>query len=460
MKLSFRYIVLCLVSGAIFSCQKLDVVSPNDVASEDVFKDANGLRSAMIGLYSTLQQRDYYGGYYPLVADLNSDVAKAGGYDNPALNEIGDHAVTASNIFTEQIYIALYKTLNNANSIIDAADKIEDASLSDEERNSIKGAALGIRAMVHFDLLRMFGYHWENGSAYGIPVVTTVQGPYDIVGRSTVSETYAAIISDLTNAIGLLSVAEVNAKYMHPIAAKALLARVYLYQKNYGEAAALAQEVIDEGSFSLLDADNFPTIYSGRLSSESIFELSFDTQNPSFYNGTTYVREDALRSEILFVASEGLNSFFATRLDDRRASLLDFVNNDVSILPDGRTQKYRGEIARDNPAYILRIAEMYLIIAEAEGLTGGGLTAINTLRINRGLPALTTGDFEGEEEFQQLVADERLAELNFEGHRFFDLARTGKINAVLGIEQSKGVFPIPQREIIAAKGQVEQNPGF
>ena len=460
MKLSIRYIIIFLAFGTMLSCQKLDVVSPNDVATEDVFKDANGLRSALTGLYSTLQQRDYYGGYFPLIADLNSDIAKAGGYDNPALNEIGDHATTASNIYVEQIYVALYKSLNNANAIIDAADKITDAGLSDEERNKIKGEALAIRAMIHFDLLRMFGYHWDNGSEYGIPVVTSVQGPYDIVARSTVAATYAAIVQDLTTAVSLLDGAEINAKYMNQVAAKSLLARVYLYEKDFAQAAALATEVISEGSFSVLDADNFTSIYSGRLSSESVFELSFDAQNPSFYNGTTYVREDALRSEILFVASEGLKTFFDTRPDDRRIALLDFDNNDASILPDGRTQKYRGEVAKDNPAYIIRIAEMYLIAAEAKGLSGNGLADLNSLRLNRGLEAVSAGDISSDEEFGQLVADERLAELNFEGHRFFDLARTQQIDAVLGIEQAKGVFPIPQRELIASGEQVKQNPGF
>jgi starch-binding outer membrane protein, SusD/RagB family len=460
MKFSIKSIIFFLALTSMFACQKLEVVSPNDVASEDVFKDANGLRSALIGLYSTLQQRDYYGGYYPLIADLNSDVAKAGGYDNPALNEIADHAVTSSNIYVEQIYVALYKSISNANAIIDAADKIEDVNLTEDERNRIKGEAMAIRGMIHFDLLRMFGYHWNNASEFGIPVVTTVQGPYDIVARSTVAETYAAIIKDLTDAVGLLSNAEINAKYMNLLAAKSILARVYLYEKNTAQAASLAQEVIDEGSFSLLDADNFTKIYSGRLSSESIFELSFDSQNPSFYNGTTYVREDALRSEILFIASEGLHNFFEARPGDRRSELVDFVNNDPSILPDGRTQKYRGEVAKDNPAYIVRIAELYLIAAEAKGLAGGGLSLLNTLRVNRGMNELKPADVENETAFQQFVADERLAELNFEGHRFFDLARTEKIHDVIGVDQEKGVFPIPQRELIASKEQVKQNPGF
>lgn len=157
------------------------------------------------------------------------------------------------------------------------------------------------------------------------------------------------------------------------------------------------------------------------------------------------------------MASEGLKTFFEGRPGDRRAELLDFVNNDPSILPDGRTQKYRGEVAKDNPAYIIRIAELYLIAAEAKGLAGGGLSELNALRTNRGLGAATANS---EAAFQQLVADERLAELNFEGDRFFDLARTGKISDVLGVDQEKGVFPIPQRELIASKNQVKQNPGF
>jgi starch-binding outer membrane protein, SusD/RagB family len=460
MQLFIRYIFLSLLFALMISCQKLEVVSPNDVASENVFKDADGLRSATIGLYSSLQQRDYYGGYFPLIADLNSDVAKAGGYDNPSLNEIGDHAVTPANIYVEQIYISLYKCLNNANAIIAAAEKISDPSLSEAEKNNIKGQALAIRAMLHFDLLRMFGYHWDNNSAFGIPVVTTVQEPYAIVARNTVAETYTAVVNDLKEALNLLPADVTDSKYMHLTAAKAILARVYLYQKNFTQAALLGQELIDADDFTLLPADESGTIYTTRQSTESIFELGFDAQNPSFYNGTTYVREDALRSEILFVASSSLHDFFDGRAGDQRAALLNFVDNDVSILPDGRTQKYRGETTKDNPAYIIRLAEIYLIVAEADGFTTTGLSALNELRVHRGLPAIKKAAIASTAVYQQLVADERLAELNFEGHRFFDLARTEQINSVLGIDQVRGVFPIPQREIIASKDQVKQNPGY
>jgi starch-binding outer membrane protein, SusD/RagB family len=167
-----------------------------------------------------------------------------------------------------------------------------------------------------------------------------------------------------------------------------------------------------------------------------------------------------LRTEIFFLASQSLNTFFQGRPDDKRSELVDYVNNDVSILPEGRTQKYRGEVTKDNPAYILRIAELYLIAAEAKKLAGGGLEYLNALRDNRGMSTLDAGDVPDEESFLQAVLNERLAELNFEGHRFFDLARYQKIQDVLGVDNTNSVFPIPQREVTATKEALTQNPGF
>ena len=452
--------IVCISSVVLFSCQKLDVNSPNDVPTGNVFTNADGLRSALTGLYNNFQQRNYYGGYYPFMADLNSDVCTAGGYDVPALNDINAHAVTTSNTFTEQMYLAIYKWVAHANEILENVDKITDPDLSDEERSSIKGQALALRALAHFDALRMFGYHWDNGSLYGVPVVITVQNAADVVSRNTVAETYTAVLKDLNDADALLDGSELTAQYANSMFVKGLLARVYLYQKDYDKAAEFATEVIDDGTYSLLDADNFQTIYTGRLSSESIFELSFDGQNQSSFNAGTYVRDDALRTEIFFLANQGMDAFFQARPGDKRSELLDFVNNDVSILPDGRTQKYRGEVIKDNPAYILRIAEMYLIAAEAKGRTGGGLAYLNTLRENRGLSNLVGSNIPDDEAYTQAILDERLAELNFEGHRFFDLARYQKIEEVLGVSNENAVFPIPQREISATNDTLVQNPGF
>jgi starch-binding outer membrane protein, SusD/RagB family len=449
-------LMICIIS----SCQKLDVSSPGDVPTSNVFKNADGLRSAVTGMYSTMQVKEYYGAYYPLMADLNSDALTQGGYDIPDLNEIGSHAMTPQNLYAERIYVAIYNTIATANAILQSVDVITDPNLGEGEKKTIKAQALAIRALGHFDLLRLYGYHWDLNSPNGIPLITSVQNATDIVKRSTVAEAYTAIINDLTDASGIIPADFKDAKYANALFIKGLLARVYLYKKDMVKAADFATQVINDGTFSLLDAAGFSTIYSGRLSAESIFELSFDAQNQSFYNGTTYVRPEALRTEIFFLANQKLDVFFQSRPGDKRSELVDFKNNDAGILPDGRTLKYRGEVTKDNPAYMMRIAEIYLIAAEAKKYAGGGLADINKLRESRGMDYIFAADVPNENSFLQAVLDERLSELNFEGHRFFDLARYQKIEDVLGVSNDYSVFPIPQREIIATNQQVTQNPGF
>ena len=192
--------------------------------------------------------------------------------------------------------------------------------------------------------------------------------------------------------------------------------------------------------------------------SESIFELKFDLQNPSAYNTLTYTRDDALRTDVAFLAAENLNTFFQSRPDDKRSALVDYVNVDVSIQPDGRTQKYRGEQTKDNSGYIIRLAEVYLIRAEALGKTDG-LADLNTIRENRGLGDLTAADVPDDISFLNALLDERRAELNFEGHRLFDLARTNNVANILGPDVN-AIMPIPQREIDGTNNVVKQNPGY
>lgn len=457
MKKILSFLFVCFLAG---SCNILDRESPNDVADELVFTSEDGANAALIGLYNSLQSRDYYGGYYPLVADLYSDVGTAGGFDNVALDEINILDVTPSNIIIENIWLSMYQAIAIANAIIERVDDVQDAGFTQDEKDHIKGQAQAIRALAHFDVLRMFGEHWSSASAFGIPVVTSVQKPSDIVERSSVQATYTAIISDLNAAAGLILADERSVSFINPVAVKALLARVQLYAGNKNAAITAANEVIAEGSFSISDADNYASIYSSPyISKESLFQVVFDIQNRSAFNAATFSRPEALRTEVLFLAEAGLADFFSKRPDDIRSSLYDFENNDVSILPDGRTQKYRGEETRDNPAYVIRMAEVYLIRAEAKGLAGGGLSDLNTVRTNRGMNALGN-IFANEDDFIRVVLNERVAELSFEGTRMFDLARKALTANVLGIEPYKAIFPVPLREIIATGKRITQNPGY
>lgn len=415
----------------------------------------------MTGLYSTLEVQEYYGADYPLLCDLNSDNGVAGGYNNTLLNEFGNYSVSASNNYITNTYVAIYKTIATANAILAGENTVNGAT--QQYLNSVKGQALALRAMAHFDLLRAFGYHWDLTSIYGIPVVTTVQTSSSIVRRSTVAASYNAVINDLTQAAALLSTnASRDPNYINPAIVNALLARVYLYEKDYTDAANYATMVINDGAYTLLTQNTFQSIYTTKKSGESVFELPFNQQNQSEYNATTYARPDAASTEVLFLANPDLFTFLQNRTNDLRANL-------VAADPSGsyyRTLKYSSDLVqKDNSAYVIRIAEMYLIRAEALGRING-LADLNTVRTNRGMAPLQPSDVPDDPSYAQAVSDEDRSEFNFEGHRYFDLARTGQVVNVLQpltsatLSVTNSCFPIPQREINATNGAVVQNPGY
>lgn len=452
----FIFIALCTIGA----CKKLDQVNYAGVAANKVFVDSTSFKDAVNGLYNTLGAKEYYGAFYPMFADLNSDNGIAGGYNNTSLVEFGSYNVGSSNLFLENMYVSLYNSIGTANAILNGLSTVKGVKAPQGMlKSTTRGTCLAIRALVHFDLLRAFGYHWDLTSTYGIPIVLKVQGLGDIVPRSSVAQTYKAILSDLNEADdSLQNSGSRDANYVNLRMIQALKARVYFYMKDYVNAGLEADSVINDGAYKILDANNFQSVYTSKKSVESIFELAFNQQNQSFFNSYTYARTGAATTEIFFIASQYLDSFFVHRQNDLRVNLLNYTS--VNIAPNGRTLKYRGEINRDNPAYILRLPEMYLIRAASAGLAGGGLADLNTIRTNRGMSQLGPMDIATEQAFQQALEDERRAEFNFEGHRFFDLARTGQVSAVLGVPLNNAVWPIPNREIAATKGVVIQNPGY
>lgn len=452
----FKLAILFFVLIISASCEKiLDVSSPNEVGDENVITSAAGLRNARIGMYSTLQSRDYYGGYFPLLAEGYSDNGSTGGYDVIDLNDIRDKALSPNNLYVKNVYYAIYYSIYTANKIIENADKIK--GIETEELSNIKGEAYFVKALSEFDLLRLFGEHWNNNSAYGISIANSTKNPTVAIPRSSVKDSYAQIISDLQKSTSLLNLFSGN-QYASLSAAKALLAKVYLYSGDKAKAISNATAVINDANFALLGPTDFTKMYTQKNTSESIFELVFSAQNPSFYNGLTYGRDDALRTEIQFLASENLKTFFKGREDDPRASLVDFDAVDASIQPDGRTQKYRGEISKENSAYIIRLADVYLIRAEAKGNVAG-LEDLNTVRLSRGMAPFTSEEVTNTATYLDILLDERRSELNFESSRLFDLARTNKVDAILG-EGVNPIMPIPQSEIAVTNGVVKQNPGY
>lgn len=455
----YIYFSLVLALFSMGSCSLLDQTSPNDLDASTAIKDAASAEAALLGVYSSMQQSAYYGGSFPLMTEPLCNNAATGGFQVISLDQLSAKEVTPANLIVEEAWIAIYRTIANANALLEALPKVSD--LDDTRAGEIEGQARALRAMAHFDLLRMFGEHWDGTSRYGIPVIDFVQTIEVQPTRATVESTYAFIINELKAAADLVNAEDVSRQYVNLNTVNALLARVQLYHKTPAEAAAYATKVIDNATYSLYEPNFYAATFVERRTPEAIFELAFDKQNRSDFNGLTYSRPDALRTELFYMTAADLDAFFQSRPGDVRSALADFSpdNNDPTILPDGRTQKYRGEDSRDNPAYLIRLAEMYLIRAEALGRTDG-LADLNLIREKRGLSALTAADVATDDAFLDAVLAERRAEFNFEGHYYFDLARTGRYASATGADDFRAIMPVPNREVIASGGKIEQNRGF
>jgi starch-binding outer membrane protein, SusD/RagB family len=436
----------------------LDETSPNDLSANSAIKDGASAESALLGIYSAMQSKGYYGGQYPLIGEALTDNASTGGYQVISLDELGNKAVTPANVLVEDLWLSIYRVVANCNGLLAALPAIND--LSDTRKKDIEGQARAIRALAHFDLLRYFGEHWNAASSFGVPIITVSQTLEDRPARATVGAVYKVVTDELTAALGLLDATNGTPQYVNVNTVNALLSRVYLYQKDMVKAQQFATKVINSANYSLLDAKDYASIFSSRRTSESVFELAFDVQNKSAYNILTYGRNGAARPEVNFMAAASLKDFFKkTRANDIRATMVNFDStaNDATIMPDGRTEKYRGEDVRDNPAYIIRLAEMYLIRAEAKGRTAG-LADLNTLRAKRGIFLITPAMLATDDAFRSAILDERRAEFNFEGQRYFDLARLRRLKTDVGVADFRSILPIPGREIKAAG--LTQNPSY
>jgi starch-binding outer membrane protein, SusD/RagB family len=458
---NIQYSIYILLSILTFTaCNGLDVVPEGDISLSQLFTKPQDAENALLGIYVTLQSKSYYGGIYILAGDALGGDAKTGGYNNPALDEIGAINVGSENIFTDQMWSSIYKTITATNYLIEGIYKVKEFEFL-PRRNVIEGQARAIRAMAHFDCLRYFGEHWDTLSNYGIPIVSRIKQFDEITPRQSVKANYDFIISELEAAAKLMNPNDKKTQYMTYWGAKALLARVNLYKKDYEKAEYYATQVINSKQFKLLPKDNYPSVFTSRQTTESIFELAFSKEYNSSLSTLSYASEKAIRPDIAFMAPESLKLFWVDRENDVRAKLLTFdpLMNDESILPDGRSLKYRGEINQDNPAYIIRFSEMYLIRAESN-TPKKGIEDLNYLRATRGLPKISTVFGISDVDFEKTLIDERRAELFFEGHRYFDIARWGKINTILGIPDFRACLPIPKREVTVSKSQIFQNSGY
>ena len=269
------FMIVLLIAAQ--SCEGFLDEFPSNSQSPDNIKTIADAQIVLNGAYDGIQDYNYWGSKMITYHGVKGDDMQTAEY--------GRIYYQYSYSFTAQlmeyssnggIWSHPYWLLRHVNTILSFIDDIETITpTEDAEKMDIKGQALTIRALVHFDLCRMFGrqYSHDNGASLGVPIVTSVLDPYAKVSRNTVAEVYAQVIADLNAAIPLLSDSKRLGK-LNRWAAKTLLARVYLYMEDNANAYATALDVINNGPYDLMDrADYVDSWADGSGSSEAIFSV-------------------------------------------------------------------------------------------------------------------------------------------------------------------------------------------
>jgi tetratricopeptide (TPR) repeat protein len=449
------YIVSVAVTFTLGSCDVLDQEPYTSLEAETAITNPAAAQGALLGLYDGLQDNDYYGRLYQVYGDLPADLVDHTG-TFPTLLEIHNNTISPSNITMTNTWLDIYDVVNRANEIL--AQVPDVSGLAPEEKDAILGQAHFVRGLAFFDLLRLWGKFADQSSEYGIPLRLEPTRAEDLGGegasRASVAATYTQIISDLDEAVELMGeTASANAGYASGLAAKALLARVYLYKGDYDLALQNANDVITSGAYSL--EPSFNDLFEGNPSNEFIFVLKFNAQDAN--SQAFHYFPSAFGGRREYAPSAAYEAMVSTEGDLRAQGSLGYTSNEQRF-----GTKYREISTGSDPAFIIRYAEVLLIAAEAAARQGDLAAAVeylNLVRERAGLEGFEESDFASTNAFVDAVIEEKAKEFAMEGVRWFDLVRTNKLNEVLGIDNNLTTFPIPQRER-DVNPNIAQNPEY
>lgn len=452
----------------LMSCSEsfLELTPQQSVADTEALTSLEDFESSITGIYNKISGSEYYGRYMFLIPDVLADDVKQNAQAN-RIEDYAEHIVRVSDGDANNLWTSMYEGVNAANAIINSEVELSDA-VSDEY-NHIVGEAHALRALIYFDMVRLFAQHYTftpDGGHLGVPLVLE----FDLAtkpSRNSVKEVYDQVISDMNMAISLMNdqSRSGNSSTLSAIAVKALLARVYLNKEDWSNAEAMASEVIASGQFDLIPNDNYYSLWTTDNSSESIFEISMTEVDNVGGQGIAglYLRQGFGD----YLPSSDVTSLYEA--EDARMATFEIDDLLIGDFAPFRMVKYPDINGFDN-VKVIRLAELYLIRAEARARSGNNVTGaqddLDMVR-QRSLPTAADNSDTGTILVNSILQERRL-ELAFEGQRLWDLmrnkmdiTRTQCTSSICFIPYGSDtvILPIPQNET-DANPNIEQNPGY
>lgn len=476
--------IFALLSLMTFSCQDfLDVEPTNSTDSRSTIQTESDAKVMVNGLLVQMASADLYGRNFMLYGDAKGGdliiVSQGRGLD--ALY-VFNHSENNNNY--SGFWSAGYNRILQANNIIHSINELQEAG-TELELDSYKGQALTLRALLHFDLVRLYGKTYtEDPSALGVPVVTELLEATAQPTRSTVEEVYQQILNDLQEAEQLLPNQTDNG-YINYFANKAILSRVYMTMGKYEEALLAAEEIIESGVYTLYSNSNWVNSWQSQYGSESIFEITLAKDQGDLGAGSLgfyYLRSQEDNALGNFTASD----YFIDRLAEDEEDVRWGIFTEDELDRQAACYKYVGSIDKDGDGKenytavnvkVIRLSEVYLNAAESalkKSSPDAAKAAAYLNEIRKRSPNLTAATASTVSE--QMILDEKSKELYGEGQRYWDMIRTNQTitfnDEHVGValqhrEKSidrtfyKTILPIPKTELDANPAlQAQQNPGY
>lgn len=457
-----KYLIIILTAAVTFTgCKKfLDQTPQSEITGANFYKVPSDAESGLIGCYDALQPDSYYGFDMETYGDVTSDNAYAGG-DNPANIQEDTFNTDANNGNISRNWNQIYQAIGRCNDVIDNVSLMDGSLFQANRKNQILAEAKFLRGLHYFNLVRIFG-----------PVPLVIKqiknaNPESInAGNSTIPAIYDQITKDLNEAIQDLP-KDSNVGRATKGAAEGILAKVYLTNKNWQQAADLCQQVISLNKYSLVS--NYDALWSGKNTSESLFEVQFTGGTEGNTMPDLFLPFPLATYEFLKFSTPTEDLIAAYEPNDTRKAASIIFADQYYGKNFPHVYKYRNAAGFAAPTNVpvLRYADVLLMRAEALNEIAypntEALTLLNQIRTRAGLPSKTLTDLPSQDAFRIAVAKERRVELAFEGHRWFDLLRTGTaistLQAKYPINQNRLLFPIPQSQI-DKNPNLKQNPGY
>jgi hypothetical protein len=474
---TYTILFILFLAGLLVSCEKwLDVAPKAQIETDLLFQSESGFKDALWGVYTNMSATSSYGremtfGLVDVIGLVYSGVT--GGQYTGALHYGYEEIQTETVINT--VWQGNYNIIANLNNLIARLKEADTRLFAKNNREVILGEALGLRAFLHFDLLRLFAPSYKVGAtAKAIPYVTTFD--LNVTPLSTVSAVIDSVLVDLTEAARVLQpvdpvvtgeeiTATVDDGYlldrnlhMNYYAVKAAMARVYLYKGDLTNAAACADEVLRSGKFAWTPVDRISVSNVSQrdrtFTPEHVFALHVWNMNANVY--------DLMGRELtsgLYVSTTVLNRVYPYSTDWRRLFYWEGTSTPAAWhcnklwQPDGMPAAYANRMP------LIRLPELHLISAEATLVTdpGNSLARLKEIRSHRGIteqiPAGTPA-----ETLQNEIKQEYFREFICEGMMFHYYKRTDadRMDGIAtDFDKTKYVLPMPAEEI--EYGQRELN---